>query len=214
MKYTRNWRQLSKRVRDPPTSEALGDFCGPVTINVLPANEYQPDILPKSQTVQIQENLPEDKFVATFNCSDKDKEPDGNPAGCSSIYIESGDDPLPKFKIVNNNTIYTTNNVIDYDNGDVMYTLIVVGVDSSTLDPQKTGSMTVTVHIEPVNEFTPFIDGQQLSINIPETTQIGTEILPVTATDNDTDIHGELTYKITGSASFIYGDTLICCKYI
>lgn len=63
-------------------------------------------------------------------------------------------------------SIVTTNNVIDYDTGDVTYTLIIVGIDSSTLDPRRTGTMTVVVNIDPVNEFVPTIQNRPIYINV------------------------------------------------
>lgn len=105
-----------------------------------------------------------------MNCKDEDKEPIGNPDGCSKLTIQAGDDTISKFAIINN-IIVTTANPIDYDTGDVIYTLIIIGVDYSTRDPRKTGTTTITVNIEPVNEFTPFIRGQPLekSVSISET---------------------------------------------
>lgn len=110
-------------------------------------------------------------MLAKLNCSDEDKEPDGSPFGCSSITIQTGDDIIPKFTIVNN-AVVTTNNVIDFDTGDVIYTLVIVGVDSSTRDPRKTGTMTIKVNIEPVNEFTPVIHDQPLCTNVGISLQV------------------------------------------
>lgn len=104
-----------------------------------------------------------DQLVATLNCTDEDKEPVGNPDGCSQLSIQSGDDADQKFTI--NDQIVTTTNRIDYDTGDVIYTLIITGVDYSIRDSRKTGTTTITVNIEPVNEFTPFILGQPLKIS-------------------------------------------------
>lgn len=106
-----------------------------------------------------------DQSVATLNCTDEDKEPIGNPDGCSDISIQAGDDLVPKFAIINN-IIITTANPIDYDTGDVIYTLFIIGVDYSTRDPRKTGNTTITVIIEPVNEFTPSILGKPLKTSV------------------------------------------------
>lgn len=106
-----------------------------------------------------------DQLVTTLNCTDEDKEPVGNPDGCSQLSIQSGDDADRKFTIINDQIVTTTNR-IDYDTGDVIYTLIIIGVDYSTFDPRKTGTTTITVNIEPVNEFTPFIFGQPLKISV------------------------------------------------
>ena len=102
--------------------------------------------------------LSPDFLVFTSNCSDVDKEPIGNPEGCSQIFIQSGDDVNPKFSMVNEDVV-TTSNIIDYDTGDVTYILIIVGVDSSTRDAQRNGSMTLIINIDPVNEFTPSFQG-------------------------------------------------------
>lgn len=110
-------------------------------------------------------------MLAKLNCSDEDNEPIGSPVGCSSITIQSGDDILPKFTIINN-SVFTTKNVIDFDTGDVIYTLVIVGVDYSTRDPRKTGTMTMNVNIEPVNEFTPVIHDQPLSTNVRISLQV------------------------------------------
>ena len=103
--------------------------------------------------------------IVAFNCTDADKEPIGSPEGCSQIFISAGDDVNPKFATTNE-TVFTTNNAIDYDTGDVTFTLIIVGIDSSTLDPQKTGSMTITVNIQPVNEFFPIFEDLHLSPSV------------------------------------------------
>lgn len=110
-------------------------------------------------------------MLAKLNCSDEDKEPNESPFGCSSITIQTGDDIKPKFTIVNN-AVVTTNNVIDFDTGDVIYTLVIVGVDSSTRDPRKTGTMTIKVNIEPVNEFTPVIHDQPICTNVGISLQV------------------------------------------
>lgn len=100
-----------------------------------------------------------------FTCTDEDKEPIGAQYGCSQVFIESGDDADAKFTIVGD-SIVTTNNVIDYDTGDVEYTLIIVGIDSSTLDPRRTATMTVVVNIDPVNEFVPTIENRPIYISV------------------------------------------------
>lgn len=110
-------------------------------------------------------------MLAKLNCSDKDNEPIGSSVGCSSITIQSGDDVIPKFKIINN-SVFTTKNVIDFDTGDVIYTLVIVGVDYSTRDPRKTGTMTLIVNIETVNEFIPVIHDQPLSTNVRVSSQV------------------------------------------
>nr|XP_034307035.1 protocadherin-23 [Crassostrea gigas] len=174
----------------------FGNKCGPLTVNVLPVNEFTPVFDPSYQNSTLPEGLLQNSLLAKLNCSDEDKEPDGSPFGCSSITIQTGNDIIPKFTIVNN-AVVTTNNVIDFDTGDVIYTLVIVGVDSSTRDPRKTGTMTIKVNIEPVNEFTPVIHDQPLCTNISNATPLGNEIFSINATDDDAPPHGNLSYMIT-----------------
>lgn len=174
----------------------FGNKCGTLIVNVLPVNEFTPVFDPPYQNSTLPEGLLQNSLLAKLNCSDEDKEPNESPFGCSSITIQTGDDIIPKFTIVNN-AVVTTNNVIDFDTGDVIYTLVIVGVDSSTRDPRKTGTMTIKVNIEPVNEFTPVIHDQPLCTNISNATPLGTEIFSINATDGDAPPHENLSYMIT-----------------
>lgn len=85
--------------------------------------------------------------------------------------IQSGDDIIPKFTIINN-SVFTTKNAIDFDTGDFIFTLVIVGVDCSTRVPRKTETMTQIVNIEPVNEFTPIIQDQPLNTNVRISLQV------------------------------------------
>lgn len=174
----------------------FGTKCGPLIVNILPVNEFRPMIEPSLHNSTLPEGLLQNSLVAKLNCSDEDKEPVGALDGCSSVTIQAGMDIRKKFKIVNNSVV-TTNNVIDFDTGDVIYTLAIVGVDYSTRDPRKTGTMTMILNIEPVNEFIPVIHDQPLSINISNATPLGTEIFSIVATDDDAPPHGNLSYMIT-----------------
>ena len=102
-----------------------------------------------------------------MNCTDADKEPTGSSEGCSQIIIQSGDNVHPRFKITKKQ-IVTTNNAINYDTGEVTFTFIVVGIDSSTLDPPKTGSMAIIIYIDPVN--VSMLSFQDLSYSISVST--------------------------------------------
>lgn len=113
----------------------------------------------------------QDSLFAKLNYSDEDNEPIGSPVGCSSIVIQSGDDIIPTFTIINN-SVFTTKNTIDFDTGDFIFTLVIVGVDCSTRDPRKTGTMTQIVNIEPVNEFTPIVQYQPLNTNVRISLQV------------------------------------------
>ncbi|XP_061195508.1 uncharacterized protein LOC133203742 [Saccostrea echinata] len=137
-------------VRDKSTSVSDGENCPVITVNVLPINEHDPEFCVATQTVYIKERLPHDSFVARLECKDFDKDHQGYPTGCTDVFIKCGDDQIPKFQIVGNE-ILTTRNAIDYSACDASYTLIVVGVDNPSRGSPRSGTMTVSVNIEPAH---------------------------------------------------------------
>lgn len=63
----------------------------------------------------------------------------------------------------------TTNNAIDYDvmtTKDFRYTLIVIATDTPSVGFIRTGTVTVIVTVDPVNEFAPSIGGTPLSTTV------------------------------------------------
>ncbi|XP_078309603.1 cadherin-23-like [Crassostrea virginica] len=186
----------------------IGSLCPRLTVNVLPVNEFTPVFNPSVLVVNVPEGLPENTTVAILNCTDADKEPAGSPEGCSQIIIQSGDNVHPRFKITNKQ-IVTTKNAINFDTGDVTFTLIVVGIDSSTLDPQKTGSMAIIINIDPVNVPMPSFQDLSYSISLPESTPVFKEVFDVNATDRNKRPQGDLAYKITDGNE---AETFMICQ--
>ncbi|XP_061179423.1 protocadherin Fat 4-like [Saccostrea echinata] len=186
-------------VRVTETGKINGPLVGFV-VNILPLNKYAPEFTPKILRVNISETSPSDSVVADLTCIDIDN---GTNPGCTTISILFGDDTIPKFKVVNNQ-ILTTSTPIDYDTmtaKNFLYKLVVIATDTPSVGNQRTGTTTVLVNVVPVNEYDPSISGQPIRYKISESTQVGTEVLSMTATDNDAGTHGELTYQITGGNS-------------
>lgn len=76
--------------------------------------------------------------------------------------ITSGDDGIQnKFKLVGNRRIRTTNAPLDYETK-ILYNLIIEATDAPSTGSVRTGTMTLVVSVDPVNEFTPSIVGQPL----------------------------------------------------
>lgn len=76
--------------------------------------------------------------------------------------ITSGDDGIQnKFKVVGNQQIKTTNTPLDYETK-MLYNLIIEAIDAPPTGSVRTGTMTLVVAVDPVNEFPPSIFGQPL----------------------------------------------------
>uniref|UniRef100_K1Q2F1 Protocadherin Fat 4 n=1 Tax=Magallana gigas TaxID=29159 RepID=K1Q2F1_MAGGI len=131
-------------------------------LNVLPMNEHPPTFSPSLIFQRIVENTPYDALVATLTCTD----PDVGSSGCSNMRITSGDDGIQnKFKVVGNQQIRTTNTPLDYETK-MLYNLIIEATDAPPTGSVRTGTMTLVVAVDPVNEFTPSIVGQPLGRRI------------------------------------------------
>lgn len=103
-----------------------------------------------------------DALVATLTCND----PDVVSSGCFNMRITSGDDSIQnKFKVVGNQQIRTTNAPLDYETK-VLYNLIIEATDAPSTGSVRTGTMTLIVAVDPVNEFTPSIVGQPLGRSV------------------------------------------------
>lgn len=107
-----------------------------------------------------------DALVATLTCTD----PDVGSSGCSNMRITSGDDGIQnKFKLVGNQKIRTTNTPLDYETK-MLYNLIIEATDAPSTGSVRTGTMTLVVAVDPVNEFTPSIVGQPLDRRVNKCT--------------------------------------------
>ncbi|KAL3853661.1 hypothetical protein ACJMK2_017186 [Sinanodonta woodiana] len=116
-------------------------------------------------------------------------------------HVVSGDDPTAKFQL-SGTQIQTTSNPINYESiggQNYKYTLIV-----EARDPTLTGTATVYVTIMGVNEFAPdwgtFIPPASSpsgpSYTISENAGIGTTVVTLAATDDDSGTQGTVTFSI------------------
>lgn len=107
-----------------------------------------------------------DALVATLTCND----PDVGSSGCFNLRITSGDDGIQnKFKLVGNQQIRTTNTPLDYETK-MLYNLIIEATDAPSTGSVRTGTMTLVVAVDPVNEFVPSIVGQPLGRRVNKCT--------------------------------------------
>lgn len=106
-----------------------------------------------------------DALVATLTCTD----PDVGSSRCSNMRITSGDDGIQnKFKVVGNQQINTTNTPLDYETK-MLYNLIIEATDAPPTGSVRTGTMTLVVAVDPVNEL-PYIVGQPLGSRVNKCT--------------------------------------------
>lgn len=152
-----------------------------ITITVNDVNEFDPTI----DTTSIDTNEGS-TTVGKVEVHDNDS------SQVLSIAIIAGND-LGIFAIDPHTGVITVVNghVLDHE-GTATYVLTVSVTDD--VDPQRTTTANVTIHVQDVNEFDPSID--PATFTIAENTPNGTLVGTVSATDQDTS--QTLSYAITG----------------
>ncbi len=83
------------------------------------------------------------------------------------------------------------------------YEIRILARDSG--NPELTGTMSVQIVIQDVNDHRPVFDHGRYNITIPEDTTAGSKLTQVRATDRDTGINGQLRYSFTGKTEQRYG---------
>lgn len=91
---------------------------------------------------------------------------------------------------------YETNKTID---------VMIVGTDSAGPSNAMSSTVTLTIHLQDVNDVSPKFDSPTYAGTLSEGTPSGT-ILPVNikATDDDTGLGGMVSYFITQAAPLLY----------
>ncbi|CAD5111751.1 DgyrCDS1030 [Dimorphilus gyrociliatus] len=164
-----------------------------VTINIEDVNDNIPKCPMAAYSVHIAENSAPSLLVKDLsNCTDSDGT---SPFHTFTLSINSGDDVTNKFA-VSGKSILTTSNVIDYETKNE-YTLEVFMIDNNAGTPKQTGTVTLLVHVSPVNEFGPSFSPVSL-VSLEENSSVGTSVVTVVATDGDSNSSpdGQISYSI------------------
>ncbi|KAI8511673.1 hypothetical protein Bbelb_107730 [Branchiostoma belcheri] len=144
-------------------------------VNVTDVNDNQPTCPSYVLNFELDEDVGVGTTLASFNCTDADLDANAD----LSYSIVSGD-PTNRFAMVQNQL--QVQNSLDYE-GDDWYYLTLIVVDNGF--PALSANITVSVHVNPVNEFAPVFNDSSYSANLFESVTSGTVVVAVGATDGD-----------------------------
>ncbi|KFO85328.1 Cadherin-23, partial [Buceros rhinoceros silvestris] len=157
-----------------------------LTVTVLDDNDNRPIFQPASITVRLQENSPPGFFVLQVTATDAD-------SGLNQqldYRIEGGGQD--RFLIdATTGVIRVANISIDREERDA-YQLTVVAVDQGT--PALSGTATVSLFIDDINDCQPEFINPIQTVSIPESAAPGTVVAKMTAIDRD--LHPRLEYYL------------------
>ncbi|XP_027861759.1 cadherin-23 isoform X4 [Xiphophorus couchianus] len=161
-----------------------------LTVSVLDVNDETPTFSPRLYNVSLMENVPRDYVVARLVCFDKD-------AGLNAelSYFITGGNQDGKFSVGFRDGIVRTVVGLDRET-QAAYTLVIEAIDNGPADSRRTGTATVSVEVQDVNDNRPIFLQNSYETSILETVPIGTSILQVQATDADQGENGRVLYRI------------------
>ena len=151
--------------------------------------QYDPMCLSTLYVINVHENATVQTVLTNLNCSDANKGP-----GAQLVYTIMAGNGDGKFSILNNGLL-TLVQWLNYAN--VIQYQLIINV-SDTFPVPRIISVTVYISVQPVNRFSPVFQQSLYSYTIPENSPIGTSVLLVTATDDDSPASpdGKVTYSL------------------
>ncbi|XP_075040227.1 cadherin-related family member 3-like isoform X2 [Mixophyes fleayi] len=152
-----------------------------VTANIIPVNDNPPFCDHYLYSFTRPETIAQNTIVATLSCHDPDVPPDaleylphGGPLGVGEFFQQMVDNPhIIQLK---RSLVYDTDPVTTYE--------MMVSVSDSP-DTPHTVTATIIVSVTPVNDFDPVFNPATYTFTVRETSEAGTVVGQVTATDED-----------------------------
>ncbi|XP_075331797.1 cadherin-23 isoform X2 [Odontesthes bonariensis] len=170
-----------------------------LTVTVLDVNDETPTFNPRVYNVSLKESVPRDHIVARLSCSDNDA---GLNAELSYFITDGNQDG--KFSVGFRDGIVKTVVSLDRET-QAAYTLVIEAIDNGPAGSRRTGTATVFVEVQDVNDNRPIFLQNSYETSVLETVPRGTSILQVQATDADQGENGRVLYRIlTGNSNNLF----------
>uniref|UniRef100_A0A3B4TJP7 Cadherin-23 n=1 Tax=Seriola dumerili TaxID=41447 RepID=A0A3B4TJP7_SERDU len=170
-----------------------------LTVTVLDVNDETPTFNPRVYNVSLKESVPRDHIVTRLSCSDND-------AGLNAelSYFITGGNQDGKFSVGFRDGVVRTVVGLDRET-QAAYSLVVEAIDNGPAGSRRTGTATVFVEVQDVNDNRPIFLQNSYETSILESVPRGTSILQVQATDADQGENGRVLYRIlTGNSNNLF----------
>ena len=160
-----------------------------VIVETINVDDHMPDFTQRAYFFSIAENSPEGSTVGQVVCSDADDIADG----LSANYVLMTTN-VP-FRINDATGTIISSGLLDLEQS-IFYTLQVLCFDSSG----NNVSTSVSVQLEPFNDFPPVFVGSPYTQSVLENSVIGTSVFQVRATDDDNVRYNTVSFRIADSS--------------
>lgn len=171
-----------------------------VTINLIDTNDHDPIIRFQyfpltSAFATVDENAANDSVVAAIYVVDMDEGLNGD----TNIKILSGNE-MQHFRLENTPSfdIVRVNGILDREEIST-YNLTIIATDKGT--PPRTATAHLIIHVNDVNDAYPVFEKSEYSAVLSELVPIGTYVVSIHATDEDTGVNAQIYYDfVSGNA--------------
>ncbi|KAM4875301.1 protocadherin alpha-11-like [Thomomys bottae] len=165
-------------------------------VQVLDVNDNDPEFDQIEYRVKLTENIPEETLVIQLNATDRDEGINGEVT-YSLLSIKPNGRRL--FTLDENNGELRVNGTLDYEENK-FYEIEVQATDKGT--PPMAGHCTVWIEILDINDNSPKIMLNSLSVSVPENAQPSTVIALISVSDLDSGVNGQVTCSLTPATPF------------
>lgn len=171
-----------------------------VTINLIDTNDHDPIIRFQyfpltSAFATVDENAANDSVVAAIYVVDMDEGLNGD----TNIKILSGNE-MQHFRLENTPSfdIVRVNGILDREEIST-YNLTIIATDKGT--PPRTATAHLIINVNDVNDAYPVFEKSEYSAVLSELVPIGTYVVSIHATDEDTGVNAQIYYDfVSGNA--------------
>ncbi|XP_076032082.1 neural cadherin isoform X3 [Oratosquilla oratoria] len=146
-----------------------------------------------SYHAKVEESAPNGSSVITVQATDEDKGVNGQ---VRYSIVQQPNQKGTKFTVDPETGAVTTNKVFDREGEDGKFVSVTVKATDNG-DPSLEGVCSFTVEITDINDNPPLFDRQKYVENVKQDTNVGANILRVSASDEDADNNGAIMYNLT-----------------
>ncbi|GFR86901.1 protein dachsous [Elysia marginata] len=165
-----------------------------VEIRVLDINDVRPTFMKSSLDVSISESAPKDYKIPLGSVRDEDL----GANSTQTIEIMSGNEDNDFILEVKNSSnvekildLVVTNNKLNYERTQ-LYTLVIRATDGGG----QYSEMTVNINVLDQNDNEPVFNLSKYTVRVAENVTVGTQIIRVQATDDDSGNNSQISYSI------------------
>lgn len=156
-----------------------------VTIEILNEDDNTPEFTQRTYVFSILENSPIGSVVGQTICSDADDTANGLTVAYALVTANT------PFRLTEATGTIVSTDLLDLEQS-IFYTLQILCFDSNA----NNVSASVTIRLDPFNDFAPVFVGSPYFQTVIENTVIGTSVYQVAATDDDNVQYNTVSYRI------------------